>query len=566
MAKQYFKAVSILSLLAMVLAFVPAASVHADAPPPLPVVDGLFYLPGEHGSDENNYYFLADSGSRGTLYYRLEDVEDTPTLFVTVVVSNTVNDNVFGQKGTDGAYLASADWSAVHTAGRLINSDHLELALECGDYSYDWFQDYVYDDGAGGWLSDPYGPDGNGTPPPWSMETASSGQWNLNNSAWDYTANRDPNDSNTWLSLNQGDPNTVQDDGWPTSQGDPAVNTVDDPAWEWAMVYEMSIDVSACGNDAITIWPVSAHNSPSKDGDQDIPFEPVDLFDFGDAPASYGTLLADDGARHALVVGGPYLGPSVDAEKDGQPDLEADGDDIHTQNDADGVTFLTSFLPGTLAQIQVTGTAGACLNFWIDFDGNGTFDPDEHFPHILTGGADILTIPVPGDATLGLSYSRFRVSSECPLEPTPTGPAPDGEVEDYVLPLGPTAVELLWFNARPEGRAIALRWETASEVDNAGFNLYRATSLAGEKMHLNADLIPSKVPPGSPIGAEYSWQDTQVVAGTVYFYWLEDVDIYGRATLHGPVKAKAQAPKLVPIAPILIDPEPLQEAPISIEG
>jgi hypothetical protein len=114
-------------------------------------------------------------------------------------------------------------------------------------------------------------------------------------------------------------------------------------------------------------------------------------------------------------------------------------------------------------------------------------------------------------------------------------------------------VDLLWFNARPEGRSIVLRWETASEVGNTGFNLYRATSLGGEKMQLNADLIPSKVPPGSPLGAEYSWLDTQVVAGTIYYYWLEDVDIYGRTTLYGPVKAKAQAPKLLPKGPSLSD-------------
>jgi hypothetical protein len=543
MAKQYFKAVSILSLLAMVLAFVPAGSVHADAPPPPPTVNGLFYLDG----DVNNYYYLGESGTRGTLYYRLQG----GTLYVAVVVSHTVNDNVFGMKGTDGAYLLSADWTAVHTANRLIGSDHLELSLECGAYSWDWFQDYVYDDGMGGWLSDPYGPDGNGTPPPWPMETASSGQWNLNNSAWDYTAGRDPTDDNTWLSLNQGDPNTVLDDGWYTSQGDPAVNTVDDPAWEWAMVYEMSIDVSACGSNPITIWPVSAHNSPSKDGDQDIPFEPVDLFDFGDAPDTYGTTLGNDGARHALVVGGPYLGPSVDAEKDGQPLYLADGDDINTQNDADGVIFLTPFTPGKEAQIQVTLSADACLNFWIDFDGNGTFDPDEHFQYTLTGGTHTLTIDVPIGAIAGLTYSRFRLSSECNLGPT--GPAPDGEVEDYVLPLGPTAVELLSFTARPDRLAIRVRWETASEIDNAGFNLYRATALEGEKVRLNADLIPSKVPPGNPIGATYDWLDTQVVAGTIYYYWLEDVDIYGRATLHGPVKAQAQGLRLLPSGPTLTD-------------
>jgi hypothetical protein len=544
MAKQYFKAVSILSLLAMVLAFVPAGSVLADAPPPLPTVDGLFYRPGATGSDVNNYYFLADSGTRGTLYYRLEG----GTLYVAAVVSETVNDNVFGMKGSDGAYLVSANWNAVHTAGRLIGSDHLEFALECGANSWDWFQDYVYDPNGDydpngqDWLSGTGGPDGNGTPPP-GLVTASSLQWNFNNSTWDLTLGGLRSGIEQWKSPDLGTIGDITDDGWPTFRTA--------PDWEWAMVYEMSIDVTVCGTNPISIWPVSAHNSPSKDGDEDIPFDPVDLFDFGDAPDSYGTLLSSDGARHAIVVGGPYLGPSVDAEIDGQPLVGADGDDINTQNDADGVVFLSPVTPGWPAYIQVTGSAGACLNAWIDFDGNGIFDPDEQIADgmSLPLADDMLVFDVPEDATLGLTYARFRVSSECDLGPTglaPDGEAPDGEVEDYALNLTPTAVELLWFNARPEGRVIMVRWETASEIDNVGFNLYRATSLEGEKARLNGELIPSKVPPGSTIGASYEWQDSRVVAGTVYYYWLEDVDIYGRATLHGPVKARALAPKLLP--------------------
>src|SRR5207253_9661239 len=40
--------------------------------------------------------------------------------------------------------------------------------------------------------------------------------------------------------------------------------------------------------------------------------------DFGDAPASYGTLIADDGARH-VISNGLHMGSSVDFEINGQP-------------------------------------------------------------------------------------------------------------------------------------------------------------------------------------------------------------------------------------------------------
>ena len=95
------------------------------------------------------------------------------------------------------------------------------------------------------------------------------------------------------------------------------------------MVYEMSIDVSA-------------RNSPSKDGDEYLPFEPVELLDFGDLPDSCGTLLGSDGARQALVVNGPYLGPSVDDETHGQSVM--------------GLTY-ARFRVGTVGGLGPTGLA-----------------------------------------------------------------------------------------------------------------------------------------------------------------------------------------------------------------
>ncbi len=55
--------------------------------------------------------------------------------------------------------------------------------------------------------------------------------------------------------------------------------------------------------------------------------------DFGDAPdPAYPTLLASDGARHALD-GVTFLGPAIDDESDGQPSANLDGDGT----DEDGI-------------------------------------------------------------------------------------------------------------------------------------------------------------------------------------------------------------------------------------
>jgi hypothetical protein len=83
-----------------------------------------------------------------------------------------------------------------------------------------------------------------------------------------------------------------------------------------------------------------------------------------------------------------------------------------------------------------------------------------------------------------------------------------------------------------------VEWETASEVDNAGFNLHRATAGDGPYTKLNDALIPAEGDPES--GASYTYTDTDVVRGVTYYYMLEDVDIHGVTTLHGPVSARAR--------------------------
>lgn len=101
----------------------------------------------------------------------------------------------------------------------------------------------------------------------------------------------------------------------------------------------------------------------------------------------------------------------------------------------------------------------------------------------------------------------------------------------------PTGVELSRFEAWADGAAIRVEWETASELDTLGFNLYRAESADGPWTQLNDALIPAQMP-GSPVGAVYQVVDESVQPGITYFYWLEDVDLYGVTSLHGPISAE----------------------------
>src|SRR5262249_38060001 len=168
----------------------------------------------------------------------------------------------------------------------------------------------------------------------------------------------------------------------------------------------------------------------------------VSELDFGDAPdippgavggLGYPTLLANNGARHTIVPGF-FLGKLVDAEVDGQPNAEATGDDLNPEqlDDEDGVEFLTPLVPSQSA--QVAASAAGHLDAWIDFNHNRTWaDPNEQIflSKPLAAGQNKMSFVVPASAQSGRTYARFRLSKEGKLGFA--GPAPDGEVEDYLV-------------------------------------------------------------------------------------------------------------------------------------
>jgi hypothetical protein len=171
--------------------------------------------------------------------------------------------------------------------------------------------------------------------------------------------------------------------------------------------------------------------------------------DFGDAPDSFHTLLASNGARHALIESGPHLGAAFDGDLNGVPTPSADGDDLNG-DDEDGVLFRGPFVAGLTTAIDVTVNKNCFFEAWIDYDGDHVFGFDEYIagdiqghppfalgfaqPFALEGGVNHMSLLV-RDAPFkaGPSFMRVRVSSNGGL--APFGFAPDGEVEDYQINL-----------------------------------------------------------------------------------------------------------------------------------
>ncbi|MFC5729543.1 MULTISPECIES: GEVED domain-containing protein [Nocardioides] len=170
--------------------------------------------------------------------------------------------------------------------------------------------------------------------------------------------------------------------------------------------------------------------------------------DGGDAPASYGTTFDADGARHrvpgydATTHTAPLrLGALIDLEADGAPTPTAQGDDTSEVDDEDGVDFNTDVsVPGRLETVYVTSSAAGFVNGWIDFDRDGEFDGGVEqilSDRAVTAGVNRLTYTVPeGSAFVGgETTARFRLTSAAGVATSPTGSAPDGEVEDHARTL-----------------------------------------------------------------------------------------------------------------------------------
>ncbi|MFQ5649775.1 MAG: Ig-like domain-containing protein [bacterium] len=101
-----------------------------------------------------------------------------------------------------------------------------------------------------------------------------------------------------------------------------------------------------------------------------------------------------------------------------------------------------------------------------------------------------------------------------------------------------TSVELASFMAQfTSFDGIEISWTTSREVNNAGFDVLRSSSENGTYTKLNDELIPRDEK------GIYQFIDQNVEVGRRYYYLLEDVDVNGVRTQHGPIAVDIAAPE-----------------------
>lgn len=179
-----------------------------------------------------------------------------------------------------------------------------------------------------------------------------------------------------------------------------------------------------------------------------------------------------------------------------------------------------------------TNGAGPGLALTVVFNTNPSTSQDllQEIPRTFIGNFFGFTSPVP----------VRQVTAKIGNQPGAGDPTRETHTMDNLVfvPVPATHVELTSFTAKGAQEGVDLEWKTASEIDNAGFNLWRSQKQHGKYINITEDaLIPAKGT--ATTAASYSYTDTDVVLGKKYFYKLQDIDIKGAFTFNGPVSAAA---------------------------
>ncbi len=250
-----------------------------------------------------------------------------------------------------------------------------------------------------------------------------------------------------------------------------------------------------------------------------------ECLDFGDledntagaGTSKYPTELADNGPSH-VINPDILIGSIIDDEADGSPDANAEGDDtapgINVTNasndDEDGIASFPTLTAGTFVQIQVQvidlTSSSPTLYGWIDFNNDGTLDNTTERASVAISGSGnaFLNFNIPSNAvTLTDLGVRLRLSTDAAAA-DPTGPASDGEVEDYVVQIAPPTDlaigNLVWFDINNDGLY------QPDGADNMSGTPDDETGIDGVTVNLYEDSNDDGTPDGAAI-------DMQTTAG-----------------------------------------------------
>jgi uncharacterized repeat protein (TIGR01451 family) len=193
---------------------------------------------------------------------------------------------------------------------------------------------------------------------------------------------------------------------------------------------------------------------------------------------------------------------------------------------ATGVTA-SDTLPAGVSYVSASPSTGTC---------SGT----------TTVTCAIGTLAVNATATVSIvvqATTTGTISNTATVTGTKTDPvSANNSATTTTTVLTVTLVRLRSFSVAQTGSKAQISWQTSFEADNLGFNVYRDVS--GVKTKINKNLIAGSAlltKKHDVLSGQVYRLDDRPDANTFPQYWLEDVDIAGRHTMHGPVSPSSGA-------------------------
>ena len=159
----------------------------------------------------------------------------------------------------------------------------------------------------------------------------------------------------------------------------------------------------------------------------------------------------------------------------------------------------------------------------ITADYTGVLGAGNDLPNSATQWAHVKMEIANQSETSGLSFEQSLMTDQQYESDGSTkySPVVAIDIDDSSLP-----VELSSFTSIDTAAGVELEWTTQTEVNNIGFYIYRSDTEEGEYVRVNKKIVEGAG--NSAMPHTYNYVDDGVPAYTdTYFYYLEDVDIFG---------------------------------------
>jgi CSLREA domain-containing protein len=206
----------------------------------------------------------------------------------------------------------------------------------------------------------------------------------------------------------------------------------------------------------------------------------------------------------------------------------------------------TTFISGSINSTSFFRTYG------IDFFSNETCDPSLNGEgQVYLGSTPVMTqVSCDASFTVALAHPS-PIGSFITATATNLSSGDTSEFSICLVVVAPTAVEFAGMSASRYDGGTLLEWRTGFEVSNLGFNLYREVN--GKRSRLNRSIVAGSALLTGPAtaltaGHSYKWVDDSAQLTSGATYWLEDIDLSGSRSWHGPFSAQPVPAKLPELA------------------